>query len=87
MFAAVSGGEVVGVAGFDGRQARTVLGRPDWHGKALGSLLMRDIEELAAEMGCSELSLLSSTAATLLSTLGLRATTRCLLEVSLAYLS
>jgi 2-polyprenyl-3-methyl-5-hydroxy-6-metoxy-1,4-benzoquinol methylase/GNAT superfamily N-acetyltransferase len=63
MFAAVSGGEVVGVAGFDGRQARTVFVRPDWHGKGIGSLLMRAIEDLAAEMGCSELSLLASIAA------------------------
>jgi SAM-dependent methyltransferase/predicted kinase/GNAT superfamily N-acetyltransferase len=60
MFAAVSGEEVVGVAGFDGKQARSVFVRPDWHGKGLGSLLMRAIEELAAEMGCSKLSLLSS---------------------------
>ena len=63
MFAAVRGGEVVGVAGFDGRQARTVFVRPDWHGKGIGSLLMRAIEDLAAEMGCRELSLHSSIAA------------------------
>jgi GNAT superfamily N-acetyltransferase len=60
MFAAVSGEEVVGGAGFDGKQARSVFVRPDWHGKGLGSLLMRAIEELAAETGCSKLSLLSS---------------------------
>jgi hypothetical protein len=60
MFAAVSDEEVVGVAGFDGKQARTVFVRPDWHGKGLGSSLMRAIEDLAAGMGRSELSLLSS---------------------------
>ena len=63
MFAAVSGEEVVGVTGFDGKQARTVFVRPDRHGKGLGSLRMRAIEDLAAEMSCSELSLLSSIAA------------------------
>jgi predicted kinase len=63
MFAAVSGKEVVGVAGFDGQQARTVFVRPDWHGKGIGSSLMCAIEELAMEMGRREISLRSSIAA------------------------
>jgi SAM-dependent methyltransferase/predicted kinase/N-acetylglutamate synthase-like GNAT family acetyltransferase len=60
MFAAVTGEDVVGVAGFDGKQVRTVFVRPDWHGRGVGASLMRAIEDLAAEMGCSELPLLSS---------------------------
>jgi len=50
MFAPVSGQEVVGVAVFDDKQATPVFVQPDLHGKGLGSLLMRAIEDLAAEM-------------------------------------
>jgi GNAT superfamily N-acetyltransferase len=60
IFVASDGDEVVGTAGFDGQQARSVFVRPDRHGLGIGSLLMRTIETVAAERGLSRLSLLSS---------------------------
>jgi predicted kinase/N-acetylglutamate synthase-like GNAT family acetyltransferase len=59
-FIAVNGDEVLGVAGFDGKQARTVFVRPDWHGKGVGSSLMGTVEAVARETDLIELSLLSS---------------------------
>jgi predicted kinase/GNAT superfamily N-acetyltransferase len=60
MFVAVDGDKILGVAGFDGKQARTVFVSPDWHTKGVGKLLMRAVEDLAVEAGRSELSVLSS---------------------------
>jgi len=59
-FVAIDGNDVVGTAGFDGRQARTVFVRPDRHKHGVGSLLMRAVEVLALERGLHQLSLLSS---------------------------
>jgi GNAT superfamily N-acetyltransferase len=59
-FIAVNGDEVLGIAGFDGKQARTVFVRPDWHGKGVGSSLMRTVEAVARETDLIELSLPSS---------------------------
>lgn len=57
---AVDGDEVVGVAGFDGEQARTVFVRPDRHKRGVGALLMRTVETLARERGLDKLSVQSS---------------------------
>jgi predicted N-acetyltransferase YhbS len=59
-YVAVDGGEIVGTAGFDGQQVRTVFVRPDRHKLGVGSLLMRTVEALALERGMNRLSLLSS---------------------------
>jgi GNAT superfamily N-acetyltransferase len=59
-YVAVDGGEIVGTAGFDGQQIRTVFVRPDRHKLGIGSLLMRTVEALALERGMNRLSLLSS---------------------------
>jgi GNAT superfamily N-acetyltransferase len=59
-FVAIESNDVVGTAGFDGQQARTVFVRPDRHKLGVGSLLMRAVEALAIERGLDQLSLLSS---------------------------
>lgn len=59
-YVAVDDNDIVGTAGFDGQQARTVFVRPDWHKLGVGSLLMRAVEALAIERGLNQLSLLSS---------------------------
>jgi N-acetylglutamate synthase-like GNAT family acetyltransferase len=59
-YVAVEANDIVGTAGFDGRQARTVFVRPDQHKLGIGSLLIRAIEALAIERGLDQLSLLSS---------------------------
>lgn len=59
-YVAVDGNDIVGVAGFDGKQARTVFVRPDRHMLGIGSLLMRTVETLAREQGLDRLSVLSS---------------------------
>jgi N-acetylglutamate synthase-like GNAT family acetyltransferase len=59
-YVAVDGNNVVGTAGFDGKQVRTVFVRPDQHKRGVGSLLMRAVEALAIERGLDRLSLLSS---------------------------
>ena len=59
-YVAVDDCSVVGTAGFDGQQARTVFVRPDRHKIGLGSHLMRTVEVLAFERGIDRLSLLSS---------------------------
>jgi GNAT superfamily N-acetyltransferase len=57
---AVDGTDVVGTAGFDGRQARSVFVRPDRHKLGVGSRLMRAVEALAIERGLDQISLLAS---------------------------
>jgi predicted N-acetyltransferase YhbS len=59
-YVAVDDNDIVGTAGFDGQQARTVFVRPDRHKLGVGSLLMRAVEALANERGLDRLSLLSS---------------------------
>jgi GNAT superfamily N-acetyltransferase len=59
-YVASEGDEIVGTAGFDGQQARSVFVRPDRHGLGIGSLLMRTIETVATERGLRRLSLPSS---------------------------
>jgi GNAT superfamily N-acetyltransferase len=59
-FVAIFDNDIVGTAGFDGQQARTVFVRPDRHKLGVGSLLMRAVEALAIERGLDQLSLLSS---------------------------
>jgi GNAT superfamily N-acetyltransferase len=59
-YVAVDGIEIVGTAGFDGQQVRTVFVRPDRHKLGIGSLLMRTVEALALDRGMNRLSLLSS---------------------------
>lgn len=52
--------DIVGTAGFDGQQVRTVFVRPDRHKLGVGSLLMRTVEALAIDQSLDRLSLLSS---------------------------
>jgi predicted N-acetyltransferase YhbS len=59
-YVAVDDNDIVGTAGFDGQQARTVFVRPDRHKLGIGSLLMQTVEALAIEGGLHQLSLLSS---------------------------
>jgi predicted kinase len=57
---AVNGDAALGVAAFDGKQARSVFVRSDWHGKGIGASLLRTLEALARETDLMQLSLLSS---------------------------
>jgi predicted N-acetyltransferase YhbS len=59
-YVAIDDNDIVGTAGFDGQQARTVFVRPDRHNLGVGSLLMQAVETLAIERGLNQLSLLSS---------------------------
>ena len=59
-YVAIDDNDIVGTAGFDGQQARTVFVRPDRHNLGVGSLLMQAVEALAIERGLDQLSLLSS---------------------------
>jgi GNAT superfamily N-acetyltransferase len=59
-YVAVDDNGIVGTAGFDGQQVRTVFVRPDRLGLGIGSLLMRAVEALAIERGLNQLSLHSS---------------------------
>lgn len=59
-YVAVDDSDIVGTAGFDGQQVRTVFVRPNRHKVGVGSLLMRTVETLALERGLERLSLLSS---------------------------
>lgn len=60
MFVAVAVDQVLGTAGFDGKQARSVFVSPDWHRKGVGSALLNMVEAVATETGLPELSALSS---------------------------
>jgi predicted N-acetyltransferase YhbS len=59
-YVAIDDNDIVGTAGFDGQQARTVFVRPDRHKLGVGSLLVGAVETLAIERGLNRLSLLSS---------------------------
>jgi GNAT superfamily N-acetyltransferase len=59
-YVAIDDNSIVGTAGFDGQQARTVFVRPDRHNLGVGSHLMRAVEALAIERGLRQLALLSS---------------------------
>jgi predicted N-acetyltransferase YhbS len=59
-YVAIDDNDIVGTAGFDGQQARTVFVRPDRHNLGVGSLLMQAVEALAIERGLDQLALLSS---------------------------
>jgi GNAT superfamily N-acetyltransferase len=59
-YVAVLGDVIVGTAGFDGRQIKSVFVAPEQHKLGIGALLVRTVETLAMERGLDRLSLHSS---------------------------
>ena len=59
-YVAIHDDAIIGTAGFDGEQIRSVFVRPDQHKIGVGSLLVRTVETLALKQGLNRLSVLSS---------------------------
>jgi amino-acid N-acetyltransferase len=67
-------GGTIGFGGVEGAKAdrllRSVVVLPEFRGSGLGGAIVRDLEKLAVEAGCSRLHLLTTTAAPFFEQLG-----------------